>query len=197
MRWRTDGTKAVVVGVVGFCAASMLSCGGPASESLTSPSVATLAADEKGGVTESGKSPSATAKVLLCHKGKELTVAGPAVSAHLGHGDKLGSCSATCPCFSQEGIESLAATCSAGLVAQCDVQYSLQLYCSPGPFSSNLGYFEAQVGRNSCVSITQDEETGDLVRTERAVNSAQYQACVDALVSSAPYQLTDPGVCPR
>jgi hypothetical protein len=211
MRWRTSGTGALVVGV-GLCAASMLSCGGPASESLTSPSVATLTAtaddasavssavsDEAGGVTADCNNKNNNKKVVVCHKGHNLSVSSNAVSAHLRHGDSLGECSsaAHCPCFSQQGIEELAATCSAGLVAQCDVQYSLQLYCSPGPFSSNLGYFEAQVGRNSCVSITQDEVTGDLVRTERSVNNSQYQACKDALVSSAPYQSTDAGICPR
>jgi hypothetical protein len=180
----------------------MLSCGGPASESVTSPSVAAVAApaDEGSAVaTESGGVAADCRKVTVCHKGHDLSVSPFALPAHLRHGDKLGHCraAASCPCFSQEGIDTLAGTCSAGLVAQCDVQYSLQLYCSPGPFSSNLGYFEAQVGRNSCVSITQDEITGDLVRTERAVNNAQYRACVDALVSSAPYQSTDPGVCPR
>jgi hypothetical protein len=31
-------------------------------------------------------------KVTLCHKGKSLTVAEPAVDAHLRHGDSLGAC---------------------------------------------------------------------------------------------------------
>lgn len=31
-------------------------------------------------------------KVMLCHKGKTLTVGGPAVDAHLAHGDTLGAC---------------------------------------------------------------------------------------------------------
>ena len=206
MRWIADGTRAVAVGVVGLCAASMLSCGGPASESVTSPSVATLTApaDEASAATsavteESGGVTADCRKVNVCHKGQDLSVSLFALPAHLRHGDKLGRCraAASCPCFSQEGIESLAATCSVGLVAECDVQYSLQLFCSPVPFSSNLGYFEAQVGRNTCVSITQDDLTGDLVRTERAVNNAQYRACKDAIVLSAPYQSTDPGVCPR
>jgi hypothetical protein len=192
MRWRVGGTWVLMIGVA-LSAASMLSCSGPAGESITGPSVVTAApADVPGSVTEAS-----AANVVVCHKGKDLSVAGPAVAAHLGHGDQLGSCTASCPCFSREGIEQLAATCSVGLGAQCDVQYSLQLYCSPGPFSSNLGYFEAQVGQDSCVSITQDDVTGDLVRTERAVNNAQYLACVDAIVLSSPYQLTDPTSCPR
>ena len=33
-------------------------------------------------------------KVTLCHKGKTITVAEPAVKAHLKHGDKLGPCPA-------------------------------------------------------------------------------------------------------
>lgn len=31
-------------------------------------------------------------KVVLCHKGKTLTVAEPAVAAHRRHGDTLGRC---------------------------------------------------------------------------------------------------------
>ncbi len=31
-------------------------------------------------------------KVSICHKGKTIRVAQPAVKAHLRHGDKLGSC---------------------------------------------------------------------------------------------------------
>lgn len=33
-----------------------------------------------------------TEKVAICHKGKTLTVASPAVSAHLNHGDTIGAC---------------------------------------------------------------------------------------------------------
>ena len=31
-------------------------------------------------------------KVTLCHTGKTITVGAPAATAHLRHGDKLGSC---------------------------------------------------------------------------------------------------------
>jgi uncharacterized membrane protein len=31
-------------------------------------------------------------KVTICHKGKTIRVAQPAVKAHLRHGDKLGAC---------------------------------------------------------------------------------------------------------
>ncbi len=34
-------------------------------------------------------------KVTLCHKGETITVAQPAVQAHLDHGDKLGACGPT------------------------------------------------------------------------------------------------------
>jgi hypothetical protein len=33
------------------------------------------------------------AKVELCHKDQPITVAAPAVAAHLAHGDRLGDCS--------------------------------------------------------------------------------------------------------
>lgn len=31
-------------------------------------------------------------KVLICHKGHDITVSGNAVNAHLAHGDQIGSC---------------------------------------------------------------------------------------------------------
>ena len=33
--------------------------------------------------------------VLICHKGREITVDANAVPAHLAHGDRVGSCSGT------------------------------------------------------------------------------------------------------
>jgi hypothetical protein len=51
------------------------------------------AARKKGGNTTRQGQP----KVRLCHKGKTLTVAEPAVPAHLRHGDTIGPCEATPP----------------------------------------------------------------------------------------------------
>ncbi len=34
-------------------------------------------------------------KVLICHKGKTISVSQSATSAHLGHGDTVGACVAT------------------------------------------------------------------------------------------------------
>lgn len=190
---RAVGTRAVVVGVVALCVASVVACGGGGRDSVTGPAtIASGALNEGGTLGES-----AASQIVVCHKGQDLAVAGSAVSAHLGHGDKLGSCAAVCPCFTSQGINSLAATCSIGLVAQCPAQYSLQLYCSPGPFSSNLGYFEARLGTSSCMSITQDALTGNLVRAEKVVSSAEYDACRAAIVMSTPYQSTSASVCPR
>jgi hypothetical protein len=36
-------------------------------------------------------------KVLVCHNGRSICIAVPAVYAHLCHGDKLGSCESTSP----------------------------------------------------------------------------------------------------
>jgi hypothetical protein len=180
-----------------------LSCGGGGGAETSSvvgssPAQSTAVANDSGVVTASGQP-----KQDVCHYAggsyQTLNLPPPAVSAHLAQHsrDYAGACrtSATCPCFTKAMIESLAATCSVGLVAQCDVTHSLQLYCSPGPFSSNLGYFEAAT--SSCVSITQDEVTGDLVRRERAVSASELQACKDAITTSGPYLSTDPGICPR
>lgn len=54
-----------------------------------------------GKTTSSEPAKSATAAsheaVLICHKGRELTVDAHAVPAHLAHGDKLGSCTSVPP----------------------------------------------------------------------------------------------------
>ena len=47
------------------------------------------------GVAKSLKAPHEA--VLICHKGREITVDAHAVPAHLAHGDKVGSCSSTPP----------------------------------------------------------------------------------------------------
>ena len=46
-----------------------------------------MAAPDRGG----GKGPG-TARVVLCHEGKTVTVAGSAVKGHQKHGDTLGAC---------------------------------------------------------------------------------------------------------
>ena len=72
-------------------------------------SVAALAAAGKGKPGQpgkpgkTGKSPSAAqygpsgkqygkTKVMICHKGKTITVGAPAVKAHMRHGDHVGRC---------------------------------------------------------------------------------------------------------
>jgi hypothetical protein len=39
-----------------------------------------------------GQSQAAQTRVTLCHRGHTITVAQPAVRAHLAHGDSLGAC---------------------------------------------------------------------------------------------------------
>ena len=51
-----------------------------------------IAAPGKGGGKGPGK-----AKVVLCHKGKTITVAGPAAKGHQKHGDTVGACAVTTP----------------------------------------------------------------------------------------------------
>ena len=42
-------------------------------------------------------------KVTICHKGSDLSVDSNAIAGHLGHGDRLGSCSAPPPCPPGDG----------------------------------------------------------------------------------------------
>ncbi len=44
------------------------------------------------GVAQNGDGGNGQKKITICHKGKSLTVAEPAVDAHLRHGDGLGAC---------------------------------------------------------------------------------------------------------
>lgn len=69
----------------------LAACG---AESPVQPLTADLVAPgaDAGLATASGQT-----KVTLCHKGETITVAEPAVPAHLGHGDTLGACAAPSP----------------------------------------------------------------------------------------------------
>jgi hypothetical protein len=77
--------------IVGCClisAASFASSGLPGKSA--SPAQASRVAAPKGVAA-------AHDAVLICHKGREITVDAHAVPAHLAHGDKVGSCSSTPP----------------------------------------------------------------------------------------------------
>jgi hypothetical protein len=168
------------------------SCGGSSpTESLTSP--AAVQTDDSGGtVTASG-----AGKVTICHKGRELQVSANAIGGHVGHGDRVGSCTATCPCFTSGGIDSLAAQCTATLLTQCGQPYSIALmFCVPsggsGGASGSLGSFEAILGSNTCTATVKNTQ-GTWETTTLPVTPAEYEACKQAIVGSTAY----PGSCPR
>jgi hypothetical protein len=198
-RVQWTGEKAAMAIVV-LGAFTLLSCGGAAGpESLTGPMVSSEPqADEEGSVSASHNGHH---KVLVCHKGNDLRIAVWALPWHLRHGDKLGRCAgaeASCPCFTQAGIDEVASGCSGQLNASCPLTYSLQLFCVAGSggggSASNLGYFEARVDSGTCSTVAQDPITGDQVVDTKAVTPSEYQACRRALVTSSPYQTTN---CPR
>lgn len=62
---------------------------------LVSGGSAAIAGDKPGKGKGPGKK--GTEKVTLCHKGHTITVAKPAVKAHLAHGDTLGACRPAVP----------------------------------------------------------------------------------------------------
>ena len=77
--------------IVGCC---LISAAAVASTNLPGKS----GGQEQAGSATSTKSLKASHNaVLICHKGRELTVDAHAVPAHLAHGDKVGSCSSTPP----------------------------------------------------------------------------------------------------
>jgi hypothetical protein len=162
------------------------SCGGP-QESPTSP-VAVERADGEGGSVTS----SAAAQVTVCHKGQELRVATSALGGHLGHGDRLGSCAATCPCFTSAGIDQMAGQCDANLYVDCSEKYSVAMFCWGNGGGANLGAFQAILGTDTCGTVLKDS-TGAFVESSRAVSPAEYEACKQAIFGSSSYQ----PYCPR
>ncbi len=175
------------------------SCGGstngptaPVALPDSSSPAASVAADE-GGVAES-----AVRKITICHKGETQKVGLVALLAHLRHKDRLGACTTgvACPCFTSEGLDDVAAQCSASLSVSCPQQYSMNLFCAPGGGGGtvgNLGLFEARLGSGTCSTTTQDVMTGEPVTTTITVTSKQFEACRKAIVGTSFY----PASCPR
>jgi hypothetical protein len=146
----------------------------------------------------SGVSESHLRKITICHKGETLKVGLAALLSHLRHRDRLGACSTAvaCPCFTSEGLNDVAAQCSASLYASCPQQFSLSLFCAAGGGGGtvgNLGLFEARLGSGTCSTTTQDVMTGEPVTTTLTVTTAQFEACKKAIVQTSFY----PASCPR
>ena len=187
-----------VVLLVVAAAAGLWSCGGSV-DGPTSPVLQegpALAAAVPGGGDDGGVTASAASKVTICHKGKDLSVASSAIGGHLGHGDRLGSCTAAvaCPCFTATGIEQLAAQCSGTPRNSCPTQYSVSLVCvgSVGGSTGPLGSFQATVGAGTCSNRLKDA-TGAFFTTVLPVTPAEYDACKQAIVGSSVY----PASCPQ
>lgn len=186
-------TRAAFVVLAAVAAATAWSCSGsPVMESPTAP-VDVLAAADEGSVSEA-----AAGKITVCHKGKDKLIPPSALAGHLVHHDTLGSChTTTCPCFSSTGIDSVAASCTLTVSANCpgSTPYALQLSCSPGGSGSptNLGLFEARVGGGQCSTTTEDILTGATIVVAMPVTAAEEQACRQAIVGSSYY----PASCPR
>ncbi|MCI1189131.1 hypothetical protein MON38_17035 [Hymenobacter sp. DH14] len=78
--------------IVGCC---LLSAAAFASTNL--PGKSALAGRQQSSVAVAASANVSHDAVLICHKGREITVDAHAVPAHLAHGDKLGSCTSTPP----------------------------------------------------------------------------------------------------
>jgi hypothetical protein len=187
-------SRSVVLLVVA-AATGLWSCGGSV-DGPTSPVLQegpALAAAVPGVGDDSGVAASAADKVTICHKGKDLSVSSNAISGHLGHGDRLGSCAAVCPCFTATGIEQLAAQCTATARNSCPTQYSISLVCvgSLGGSTGPLGSFQATVGAGTCSNRLKDGN-GAFVTTVLPVTPVEYEACKQAIIGSSVY----PATCP-
>jgi hypothetical protein len=167
-----------------FCA---WSCDGSHSPASPTAPVDVAGGDEAGAATAS-----AAGKITICHKGQELRVSVNALGGHIGHGDRVGSCAATCPCFSSAGIEQMAGQCPVGLLVGCYPAYSISMFCVSGGSVGNMGSFEAYLGSNTCSTTLQDAY-GNFSTSTQNVTPEEYEACRQALVGSTPY----PAYCPR
>jgi hypothetical protein len=186
---RSRGTSIAALAVI-IAALGIWSCGG-SSVSPTTVTAIQHEGEEQGTVTASS-----AALITVCHKGMDLQVAAAALGGHLRHGDRLGSCTEVCPCFTSSGLGEVAAQCSAPPIASCGPPYSINLFCAPGGAGGtvgNLGYFEARLGAGTCSTTTQDLMTGDQVTTTLPVTAGQFEACRDAIVKSTYY----PATCPQ
>ncbi len=184
---RARFTASMATVVVALAAAVVAgSCGGQ-QESPTSPVAIERTDGEHGSVTSS-----AAAKMTVCHKGQELRVSTSALGGHLGHGDRLGSCAAVCPCFTSTGIDQMAAQCDANLYVDCSEEYSVAMYCWGNGGGANLGAFQAILGTDTCGTVLKDS-TGAFVESSLAVSAAEYEACKQAIFGSSSYQPS----CPR
>jgi len=166
--WRTLASRHSIA-LVALAAAAGLSCsGGIGGDSVTGPDlVATAPVTDESGTFEASKT---TGKVTVCHKGQDLRVASSALPAHLAHGDTEGSCSSPCPCYSADQVAA-AASCE-GATTQC-VRFGDSYLCRIACDSASFDYFLAP---DSC------EGPGGT----SLVDSAQYDACFDILLTECP-----------
>jgi hypothetical protein len=164
------------------------SCGGSPTSPTSPVAVAADAAGGEGGSVTS----SAVARLTVCHKGREIVVSTSALGGHLGHGDRLGSCAATCPCFTSAGIDQMAGQCDANLYVDCSEKYSVAMFCWGTWGGANLGAFQAILGTDTCGTVLKDS-TGAFVESSQAVSAAEYEACKQAIFGSSSYGPS----CPR
>jgi hypothetical protein len=89
---------------------------------------------------------------------------------------------ATCPCFDQSSIQTVADTCSAILSPSCGTPGHLGLFCdaSPGPVA-NLGGWTAVTGSGICSHDYWDIMSGEPIHDESAASPAQIVACQSAI----------------
>jgi hypothetical protein len=95
-------------------------------------------------------------KVTICHKGHTITVAAPAVPAHLRHGDSVGTCASTC----QDACPKLfdPVDCSNGktynnsCLAECDGQAQCQSECACPKIIDPVSCADGQTYSNACVA---------------------------------------------
>lgn len=168
---RRPGASRIFNTVVVVAATALgLSChGGLESHGVTGPTSALdLTGLEDAGTFEASGN---EARVLVCHKGRDLLVAPSAVPAHLAHGDTQGSCqAAACPCFTADQVAAAAACPGAAtLCFQSGGQYLCEIQCPTATYD----YFLAP---DHC----------DGPQLSSPIDDGQFQACFDVLRSECP-----------
>lgn len=99
-------------------------------------------------------------QIEICHMGTSITVAEPAVAAHLEHGDELCDCETIDDCAAQDGVLDDSCVCIVGAQSQaCDPAGTCDTEFASCGGNENCVCATAPDGSGSCVDGTSPCDT--------------------------------------
>ena len=94
-------------------------------------------------------------KIVVCHKGNELTIGSSGVADHLQHGDMLGSCEPV--------------SVRARSIGAVEADFSIRVLANPSP-----NYFDIQIrGKADNIRLTVYDNLGRVIETKSSLSSNQ------------------------